>query len=465
MELHKLSVRQLCQLLEEKTISSLEVVSYFLSRIDSLNPKINAIVARNDEQSIDAAKKVDAIRSQGGYLKPLAGIPFGVKDLEDAIGFPTTYGSLLHKDAKLAKSDSLIVDRLKAAGAIAIAKTNTPEYGSSAETDNRIFGTTKNPYDLTRSSGGSSGGSAAAVALGLLPFASASDGGGSIRIPGASCGINVLKTSTGRVPISGDQPPNWWDFSTNGPIARSILDGAWLYDFVVGPHIDDPRSLPEKSHDWAIELHDRARRPRIAFSADMGYWKTDNELLAGFNQALKALEGGGFEVREAPNLFETPPILTWLAIVQGYFSARFGDLVDTPEFSLLNQDVANMVIEGLKMSASDLVKAQTMAWKISHDLFSKLADVDLLITPALAGLPPKIGEKGKINGEETLDWVSYCAIANMAKTPAGTVCVGIGTSGVPIGIQIIGKRFCEVEVLRVMRFLEEHFGQFAPADF
>lgn len=457
MDLHRLPIRALAHLLETKLISSRELVGYFLNRIDRLDTSINSIVARNDQVSLDSATRIDKLRSQGRQLGALAGIPFGVKDLEDVEGFVTTFGSTLHANASISSSNSLLVQRLVDAGAIPIGKTNTSEYGWKATTDNKLFGHTRNPFDLDKTSGGSSGGTAAAVCAGLLPFGTSSDGGGSIRIPAAACGIAGLKTSAGRVPIRGSKPPDWWNLSTSGPMARTISDTAWLYDICVGPHLDDPGSLPKKNDDWASEVQNLTDYPRVGFSRNLGYWKTDNEILCHLDSVVEMLSDLGFEVVEVPNIFDEQPYLTWIRFARAYQARTLGHLVGTEQFNFLDPGLAQNILEGLEMSAVDLVVAMDQAWKMSYIFFEKLVDLDILITPTLAGLPPNINCGATINDQPTTDWVSYTSFANVIKTPAVSICVGATKNGFPISLQIHGKRFGEIGILRLANLLEKQF--------
>src|SRR5579862_1303037 len=197
-----------------------EVVSHALARIEAQNADLNAFVAVDGDAALEAADAVDAKVRAGRDPGPLAGIPIGVKDLEDARGFVTTKGSAVFADHAPATQDSVLVQRLKAAGCVVVGKTNTPELGWKADTDNVIFGATRNPWNLDHSPGGSSGGSAAALAAGLVPLATGSDGGGSIRIPSSCCGMSGVKASLGRVPSGGHPDRSWHDLSTAGPMAR-----------------------------------------------------------------------------------------------------------------------------------------------------------------------------------------------------------------------------------------------------
>lgn len=227
MDFLETSVVDLAARVRSGELTAVTLVEHALDRIDALNPAINAFVAVDADAALQAAEQVDQAVRDGKDPGALAGIPIGVKDLEDAIGFVTTFGSPLHADDAPAETDSLLVARLKAAGAIVIGKTNTPEFGHKGTTDNPLFGATANPWNLECTPGGSSGGSAAAIASGMVPLATGSDGGGSIRIPSALCGLTGLKCQQGRVPYHQDGQSPSMLLSVGGPMARTARDTAW----------------------------------------------------------------------------------------------------------------------------------------------------------------------------------------------------------------------------------------------
>ena len=226
MDFRQTTILDLTQQVQTGQTSCKALVTAALQNIHRLDPVINAFCAVDDARALDEAAKIDQRLAAGEHL-PLAGIPFGVKDLEDAQGYITTFGSAFHTEDAPALEDSELVRRLRAAGAIVVGKTNTPEFGYKGKTDNVPFGVTKNPWDLTRTPGGSSGGSSAALAAGMVPLATGSDGGGSIRIPAALCGLSGIKTSQGRVPNGGPKPTGSGLLTVKGPMTRRIRDAAF----------------------------------------------------------------------------------------------------------------------------------------------------------------------------------------------------------------------------------------------
>ncbi len=228
-------VAQLAREVRSGERSAREVVTAALHRIERVDPMVNAFVAVDGDRALEQAAAIDQLVVNGTDPGPLAGVPLGVKDLEDAAGYRTTHGAPIHRDREPAVADSPHVARLRAAGCVVVGKTNTPEYGWTAHTENQLFGATKNPWDTAHTPGGSSGGSAAALAAGLVPLATGSDGGGSIRIPSSCCGLSGMKTSLGRVPAAGTEPPSWADLSVKGPMALRMADIVLALDAVVGP--------------------------------------------------------------------------------------------------------------------------------------------------------------------------------------------------------------------------------------
>ena len=242
MDFREQSMRSVAERVNQGETTAVAVVTDALDAIEQLNQSLNAFCAVDPEHALQAAAEVDARRSRGDHL-PLAGVPFGVKDLEDAAGYVTSFGSAFHVDDAPAASDSELVRRLRQAGAVVVGKTNTPEFGYKGKTDNVPFGATKNPWQQSRSPGGSSGGSAAALAAGMIPLATGSDGGGSIRIPAALCGLSGIKTSQGRIPNGGPKPPGSGLLTVKGPMTVRIRDAAFALDQCLGDEPTDIFSL------------------------------------------------------------------------------------------------------------------------------------------------------------------------------------------------------------------------------
>ncbi|MBK9178472.1 MAG: amidase [Acidimicrobiales bacterium] len=459
MDLRAVTLPELAQRVQSRHLAARELVEVALRRIDELNPHLNAFVALDPEGALADAADVDDRIAHGDDVGPLAGIPIGVKDLEDAQGFVTTHGSPAHAGDPPAAQDSVLVARLRAAGCVIVGKTNTPEFGWKADTDNPVFGPTLNPWDPERSPGGSSGGSAAAVAAGMVPLATGSDGGGSIRIPSALCGLSGLKASLGRVPGGGTEDPGWSLLSTKGPMARRIRDVAYALDCVVGPEPTDLRSLPMPEASWTRSLGDLHAPARVGWSPDLGYAPVDREVLEVCERALRTLESLGTEVVEVPVVFPEDPVRLFLTLSCTYNLRSLGGFRGTEVWERIDPGLR----EGLdwaarRVSAVDLVKAEDACHHLNLRLVEVLHDVHLLVTPLSAAPTPLSGQVGVINGVEDPNWVRFTYPFNLTRSPAGTVTAGFTASGLPVGLQVIGPQHGDVAVLRLLAVLEDALG-------
>lgn len=434
-------------------VAARELAAHALERIEALDPAVNAFTAVDGERALEQAAAVDQIVAAGGDPGPLAGVPLAVKDNEDAAGYRTTHGSALFAADPPAVRDSVHVARLRAAGAVVVGKTNLPELAWSAHTANATFGVTRNPWDLERSAGGSSGGSAAAVAAGMVPLATGSDGGGSIRIPSACCGLSGMKPSLGRVPRG---VPGWLDLSSKGPIARRVADLVAALDVTVGPDPSDLRSLPRPEASWRAAVQDPRVPARVAWSPTLGYAEIDAEVLAVCERALSTLESLGAEIVDAEAVFEADPLGPWLTIVGACtlrtVTERPGE-VDDPV-------LAAIVESARQTSGVELVRAMDQCHHLNLRLVRLFHDTRLLVTPTTAGAAPPValGGAGIVNGETTPNWVACTYPFNMTRSPAATVCAGRTAGGVPVGLQLVGPQHGDVVVLRAAAALEEALG-------
>jgi len=440
--------------------SAVELVDHALGRIAALNPTLNAFVAVDEARARAGAEAVDRAVASGVDPGPLAGIPLGVKDLEDAAGFVTTHGSAAYADGPVATADSTLVRRLVAAGCVVVGKTNTPELGWKADTDNPVFGATLNPWNLEHTPGGSSGGSAAAIAAGMVPLATGSDGGGSLRIPSACCGLSAVKPSLGRIPSGGAHAPDWQHLSTKGPMARRMADLVAALDVVVGPDPTDLRSLPRPEASWPAALEDPRPPSRVAWSPTLGYAEVDAEVLELCRRAVDVLAGLGTEVVEVDTVFDEDPIDQWLTLSGVYNLRTHADLVGTPAYELVDP-ILRMVIDGASStSALQVVRAEDACHDLNLRLVDLFHDVRLLVTPTTAGVPPprSLGGAGLINGTEEYNWVKMTYPFNMTRSPAATVCVGLSSAGVPVGLQLVGPQHADLVVIRAAAALEAALG-------
>jgi Asp-tRNA(Asn)/Glu-tRNA(Gln) amidotransferase A subunit family amidase len=418
------------------------VVTETLANIQEHNTTFNAFVAVDVDRALAEAEELDRRVMHDGPVGPLAGVPLAVKDTEDAIGYRTTFGSQLWANEPVATADSVLVRRLRAAGCIIVGKTNTPELAAKGTTDNPAFGTTRNPYDRARTSGGSSGGSAVAVATGMVPLATASDGGGSIRIPASACGLPGFKPSLGRIPDGGPQPVDWHELTTRGVLTRTVDDLLAVLDVVVGAEPTDLRSLPTPPMPWTTCVAAQPMPRRIGWSPTLGYADVDPNIVAACAAAVERLAADGVEVVELPTVFAADPVGAWITLVASYLKRSVGNR---------NQQLMDPAVRGYigmadHVTAQQLVAAQDECHRLNLQLVAAFEQCDLLLTPTLAFDPGVIGESDA-------QFVRATYPFNMTRSPAGTVPVGTSPKGLPIGLQIIGPQHADVAVLHLMRHL------------
>lgn len=460
MDFRRTSVVALAGRVRSGEIAAREVTAQALARIEALNPQVNAFVAVDGDRALEQAAAVDQVVASGGDPGPLAGVPVGVKDNEDAAGYRTTHGSALLAGAPVAEHDSCHVERLRAAGCVVVGKTNLPELAWSANTANDLFGATHNPWHLDHSAGGSSGGTAAALASGMVPLATGSDGGGSIRIPSACCGLSGFKPSLGRVPAGGDEGPGWIDLSSKGPMARTMADTVAVLDAVVGPEPTDLRSLPRPEASWPHVLADPHVPARVAWSPTLGYAEPDAEVLAVCERALEVLESLGAEVVEVGTVFDTDPVGSWLTYVSACMLRTLEPHRDDPAWARLDPVLAAVVDHARTTTARELVEAFDECHRLNLDLVRLFHDVRLLVTPTTAGPPPPLDLNGSgvVNGEVTPNWVRYTYPFNMTRSPAASVCAGLTPDRLPVGLQLVGPQHADLVVLRSAAALEAALG-------
>ncbi|MEM1981943.1 MAG: amidase [Candidatus Hadarchaeales archaeon] len=456
-ELCFLPVTELSSRIRDGVLSPVELVETFLERIRRLNPKVNAYCLVLEKEARKKAEEAERALKEGKKLGPLHGIPIAIKDLTPMHGVKTTFGSRLFENF-VPSRDAVVVERLKKAGAIPLGKTNTPEFGWMGNTVNALFGATRNPWNLERTAGGSSGGSAAAVAAGMAPFAEGSDGGGSIRIPSSACGVFGLKPTSGLIPMDlmvelglgpfGHVSP----FITHGPIARSVKDAALLLSVMVGYHDVDPFSLPSPEKDYT-ELEGEVKGLKIAYSPNLGYFEVDERVRKVVEEAAWSFEELGMEVVEKnpvlPNKEEIEGAFQTLWVVA--FSSILGDL-SKEEKEKLTPEVQALSELGKGISAVEYKRAEMTRGKVWLGIQELFKEFDFLLTPTLAVPPFPVNQLGptEINGKEVnplLGWILTYPF-NLTGHPAASVPCG-WVEGLPIGMQVIGKRFSEKLILKV----------------
>lgn len=455
-DFRRATVEQVAAEVRSQAVTAREQVLRSLAAIERLDGRIHAFVATDSERALADADEIDHRIRAGADVGPLAGVPLAVKDVEDAIGFRTTHGSALHADDPVAATDSVLVARLRAAGCVVVGKTNTPEFGWTADTRNQLFPTTVNPWVDGGSAGGSSGGSGAAIAAGLVPLATGSDGGGSIRIPSSVAALSGIKTSLGRVPNGGPNPPGWMHLSTKGPMARRITDVALALDAVIGPEPTDLHGLPPHSGDtWRHAVTAPKPPHRVVWSPDLGYGTVDAEVAAICRAAVDRLAATGTEVTEVEAVFDADPVIEWLSVAYSAILRKIEHHRGTESWGLLDPGLARMLgfVEGL--SGTDVLRAIDAGHRLNARLVEVLHGGAVLLCPTVAGRVGPAGGPGTIDGVVDDRWVSFTYGFNLTGSPAGTVCAGFASDGSPVGLQVIGPRFGDAVVLRTIALLEQ----------
>ena len=449
------ALADLAHAVRSRQISARELTAHALERIDALNPVYNAFVAVDGERALKEAAAVDEVTAKGGDPGPLAGIPLAVKDNHDAVGYRSTFGSPVLADGPIATSDSPFVARLRAAGCVVVGKTNLPEFAWSANTTNAVFGPTANPFHPDHGVGGSSGGAAAALAAGMVPLATGSDGGGSIRIPSACCGLSGMKPSLGRVPSGGPTGPGWLDLSTNGPMARRIADIVTALDVAVGPDPSDLRSLPRPEASWLAAAQDPHVPARVVWAPTLGYASADAEVLDICRRAVEVLESLGAEVTEVETVFDTDPVGDFLTLMGVCQLRTMRPYMGHPGWDDVDPVLRAIIDAARSTTAEELVRIFDRFHRMNLTLIELFHGARILVTPTCAGVAPLVGQgESTVNGALTPNWVQFTYPFNMTRSPAATVCAGLSRGGLPIGLQLIGPQHGDLVVLRTAAALE-----------
>ena len=454
MDFRERSVEEWAAAVRSREVSAREMVEGSLAAIEA-HKDLNAFVAIDPERSLAEAELIDARLAEGEEVGPLAGIPIGVKDLEDATGYVTTEGSMLYADDPPAAADSELVARLRSAGCVVMGKTNTPEFGWTGDTYNPLFGPTGNPWNPRRSPGGSSGGSAAALTAGLVPLCTGSDGGGSIRIPAAACGFTGFKSSLGRVPVDG--PARLWPISVHGPMALRVADAAFVLDLVMGPSPRDLNSLPRPERSWRDALDEGWQPRRAVWCPSPDGKPSDSEVVAVCEAAVAQLESAGVAVEVRDEALFSDPILEYVLLSGTMVSGDLGELT-AEQMDQITPGLRYYLEIAGEPKAADFVQAVDTFYAMAATLAEVLADADLLITPTVAGHFPDSGGKGMVNGHPTDAWVRHTYPYNLARLPAGSVRAGFASDGMPVGLQLIGPQLEDVRVLQALAFCEQLFA-------
>jgi amidase len=446
---------ELAAMIRKGALSTREVMAAHLAQIDAVNPAVNAIITYLPEQALAAAYAADEAQAHNEPLGPLHGLPIAHKDLEDTAGVRTTYGSPLFAN-HVPEEDALIVERLKRAGAISVGKTNVPEFGAGSQTFNAIFGATLNPYDLTKTCGGSSGGAAVALACGMLPLADGSDMGGSLRNPANYCNVVGMRTSPGRVPV-WPTTAAWSPLSVAGPMARSVEDAALMLSAIAGPDPRSPISIDQPGELFRQPLDRDFRGVRLAWCPDLGgAFPVDPQVVAVLESQRQTFTDLGCRVDDAaPDLHEADECFkAWRA---WQFELGRGELVERHRDQVKDTVIWN-VEEGQRLSGPELGRAEKMRTALYHRLREFMETYEFLIL-VVSQVPPfdvtqeyvtEIGDGiARIAMPSYIDWMKSCYYISIVGHPAISVPCGFTPEGLPVGVQIVGRHRDDWGVLQL----------------
>jgi amidase len=454
-----LTATELALKIRSGEISAVETMEAHLAQIEKVNPQVNAIVTLVPELALEQARKADKKLAQGGKLGPLHGLPVAHKDLVPTKGIRTTFGSPIFQDF-VPEEDALLVERIRNAGGISLGKTNTPEFGAGSQTFNQVFGVTKNPYDLSKTCGGSSGGAAVSVACRMLPFADGSDLGGSLRNPTNFCNVVGFRPSVGRVP-SWPNEAGWNSFAVDGPIARTVKDTALMLSVLAGPDARSPICLPESGAVFQQSLERNLKGIRIAWSPDLGGLPVDSRVTETLEKQREVFEDLGCIVEEgfpdftdADEIFKT--FRAW------YFELKLASLL--PEHrEKMKETVIWNIESGIKLSGPELGRAEVKRTALFHRVREFMKDYDFLALP-VSQVPPFPLEQeyvSEINGmkmETYLDWMRSCYYISVTGQPAISVPSGFTDDGLPVGLQLVGRPQDDLGVLQLAYAFEKATG-------
>lgn len=455
--LYWMSAAELLRRYRKKEISPVEATRCFLNRIEEVNPRICALVTVTGELAMEMARSSEKAYMRG-HPRVLEGVPITIKDLISTKGIKTTLGSLLFADY-VPSEDAVVVERIKSAGAVILGKTNVPEFGLVAVTDNVLFGPARNPWNLAKTTGGSSGGAAGALAAGIGPLALGSDGGGSIRIPSSLCGVIGLKPQFGRVPSYPHIVKGWETTNCEGPMARSVEDVALLLDVIAGPDERDRFSLPAWGSSYRESLGEKLEGLKIAYASDLATDAVEPEVVEITREASYYFGELGCEVvEENPNIPNMAGELTTMVVVE--MATALQDRIEEAREKIYPPYRPFLEFFD-SFSAVDFAKIEFMRqdlWDVMRRFFERY---DLLLTPATACPAFDIKEGGmlgpdRIAGKEVspASWVSYTFPFNFTGQPAISVPCGFTADGLPVGLQIVGKRYDELGILNAARAFE-----------
>lgn len=447
---------KLARLIRQKKVSPVEVVRAVLDRIERVNPKLNAYCTVVAERALKAARHAESAVMKKKALGPLHGVPVSIKDLVPTAGIRTTWGSKIYEH-HVPDEDGLVVERLKAAGAIVIGKTNTPEFGAGANTYNAVFGPTRNPWNPALTCGGSSGGAAVALATGMGPLAQGSDLGGSLRIPAAFCGVVGFRTTPGLVPVYPSQL-GWDTYSVQGPMARTVADTALMLAAISGPDERVPISFPADTREFIRAVNTPSVKGlRVAWSPDLGIAPVERQVKQVAETAAKVFARLGARVEDGHADFST--VQEIIRVSRGLRMAALHADKLAKWREVMNPNLVWNIEQGLKLSAEDVGRAETLRTELWGRVRTFFSRYDLVLTPTVAVLPfpVEIPYPKEVNGRPManyIEWVLPTYAFTVVGLPAISVPAGWTADGLPVGLQIVGRWRGEASVLRAAAAFE-----------
>ena len=455
-----LTATELVHRIRAKELSVREVMEAHLAQIDRVNPKVNAIVTRSDRTEVmDQVDAADAALARGEDVGPLHGLPIAHKDLVETKDLRTTYGSPIFKDF-VPEHDALIVERLKKAGAITIGKTNTPEFGAGSQTYNEVFGETLNPYDTTKTCGGSSGGAAVALACGMLPIADGSDMGGSLRNPANFCNVVGFRTSPGRVPV-WPAVLGWFPISVEGPMARTVQDAALMLSAIAGPDRRAPISISEPGEMFSRSLERDFSGVHIAWDRDLDGLPVDPQVTATIDAQREVFESLGCAiVEDVPDFTDADEVFkVWRA---WRFELAYSKLLETHPDQIKETVIWN-IKAGMELSGPQIGEAEIKRTALYQRVREFMETYEFLILPVNQALPFDVNQRyiTEINGmkmETYIDWMRSCYYISVLGLPAISVPCGFTPDGLPVGVQIVGRHQDDFGVLQLAHAFEQATG-------
>jgi amidase len=454
-----MSAVEMARLIHTKKLSAREVLDAHLKQIERVNPKVNAIVTLVPEMAAEAAARADEMQAHRETLAPLHGLPVAHKDLLETRGIRTTFGSPLYKDY-VPTEDDIVVDRMQRAGAITIGKTNTPEFGAGSQTFNNVFGATHNPYDLTKTCGGSSGGAAVTLACGMAPVVSGSDTGGSLRNPAAFCNVVGFRPSIGRVP-NPKAAFAWSTLSTSGCLGRSVADLAFVLSTIAGPDSRAPLSIGEPGDHFARPLDRNFKGVRVAWFKGLGGVSFDPRVRTVVDQHRKTFESLGCVVEEAEPDFAPAEISFRVLRAWNSANAYGARLKEHPD--AFKDTLRGEIEDGLRLTGVDLARAETAHTQMWRSFQAFLEKYEYFILPTTQLPPfdvntPYPTEIAGVKFDNYIDWMKSCWYISATGNPAASVPGGFTPEGLPVGVQIVGRDKQDFSVLQMAHAFEQATG-------